>query len=136
MSDNSPFVMIIEGNFMIADSVRASLAGRGYRVTLIGSARAALTLAQRDPPDLVIVDLSLKDGLLGVEAAKELRALGATVIVCTAFDGAAAEKWIDMLRPCSVLRKPVVPEDMLEAVTNALATRSMGMGHEPLALSP
>lgn len=135
MRDSSPYVMIVEGNFILADAVRAALAGRGYRVTLVGSARAALTLAQREAPDLAVVDLSVRDGLPGVEAARELRALGVAVIVCTAFDGAAAKKWIDMLQPASVLRKPVISAHLLEAVVGALASRRMGAG-APLAQFP
>jgi CheY-like chemotaxis protein len=120
---SQPYIVIVEENFMIADTLRAALAECDYRVIVVGSAHAALILAQRETPDLAIVDLSRRGGLPGVEAAQRIGALGAAVIACTAFDGRPADEWLDMLHPVGVLRKPISMPDMRDAVAGALAGR-------------
>jgi two-component system, OmpR family, response regulator len=61
----------------------------GFQVTLAEDARSALELAARDPPDLVLLDVSMP-GTDGPAALLALRALDATARVPVVFFTAAS----------------------------------------------
>ena len=120
---SKPFVLVVEDSFIIAHDTYRVLEDAGYRVAMTDSAEAALTLARADPPQLAIVDLKLTDGMTGAGVARQLRALGCAVVICTGFDGPLAESWAKHIGAVDVLHKPVSPADMLEAVEGALESR-------------
>jgi DNA-binding response OmpR family regulator len=67
-------VLIAEDDLMIADMVEAALIAHGYTVCGIAPTVAeATTLALREKPNLVIIDLRLADGGLGTDIAYALK---------------------------------------------------------------
>lgn len=70
---NAKHVLIVEDNERNLKLVRDLLEVKGYRVVTATSAEEALPLAQRDPPDLVVMDIGLP-GMDGIAALGALRA--------------------------------------------------------------
>jgi two-component system OmpR family response regulator len=71
-------VLVVDDEPSIVDAVATSLRYEGFEVDVAVTGRDALTLAQEDPPDLVILDVMLP-GLDGLEVTRRLRADGVDV---------------------------------------------------------
>ncbi len=66
-------VLIVEDDLMMADFMEEILVEHGYEVSGIArTVAAAVALAQRCKPNLMILDLRLADGGLGTEVAAQL----------------------------------------------------------------
>jgi signal transduction histidine kinase/ActR/RegA family two-component response regulator len=66
-------VLIVEDNRDAAESLRLLLEMQGYRVVVAHTGRAALEVARREPPDLVLCDIGLPGGMDGYALARALR---------------------------------------------------------------
>jgi len=85
--DTAPRVLVVDDEPSIVDAVATSLRYEGFEVDVAVTGRDALTLAQEDPPDLVILDVMLP-GLDGLEVTRRLRAdgVGVPILFVTARD--------------------------------------------------
>jgi two-component system cell cycle response regulator DivK len=70
---NAKRILIVEDNERNLKLVRDLLEVMGYRVVAATSGEEALPLAQREPPDLVVMDIGLP-GMDGIAALRALRA--------------------------------------------------------------
>jgi CheY-like chemotaxis protein len=78
-------ILIVEDEILIALELESLLQDAGHEVVAIAaSSKDAIALGQRMCPDLAFVDIHLTDGPTGVNAARRLRELGATVLFMTA----------------------------------------------------
>ena len=75
-----PQVLVVDDEASIVDAVATALRYEGFDVREAGTGRAALSAAQEDPPDLVVLDVMLPD-LDGLEVTRRLRADGIRVPV-------------------------------------------------------
>jgi CheY-like chemotaxis protein len=66
-------VLIVEDDAILQRVMRAALEGVGLRVELAATGHAALEIARRQPPRLVLLDWLLPD-MVGSNVAAELRA--------------------------------------------------------------
>ena len=77
-------ILIVDDEALIRSSLSYSLEQAGYRTSSAPNAEDALAIAQRDHPDLVLLDIGLP-GMDGLEALSHLRAqVGCPVIFVTA----------------------------------------------------
>jgi DNA-binding response OmpR family regulator len=65
-------VLVVDDEEAIAEAVRARLESEGYRVLVAGDGPQALEIAEREHPDLVVLDLMLP-GMDGLEVCSELQ---------------------------------------------------------------
>src|SRR5271165_1458094 len=75
-------VLIVEDEPLVAAHQAALMADAGYNV--LGSApdaEAALEAADRDPPDIAIIDVTLVGNIDGITVGRELRRRHGTAIV-------------------------------------------------------
>jgi two-component system response regulator MprA len=76
-SGSDPFrVLVVEDSPTVARLVQRGLVLEGYLVDLAANGRAALVAARDQPPDLVVLDLSLPD-IDGLEVCRRVRAADA-----------------------------------------------------------
>src|SRR5438045_8272799 len=75
-----PQVLVVDDEASIVDAVATALRYEGFDVREAATGRAALSAAQEDPPDLVVLDVMLPD-LDGLEVTRRLRADGIRVPV-------------------------------------------------------
>jgi DNA-binding response OmpR family regulator len=66
-------ILLVDDDALLRRSVAFSLERAGYRVSTAANAEDALGLADRDPPDLVLLDIGLP-GMDGLDALRRLRA--------------------------------------------------------------
>lgn len=105
---------------------RVALAFAGYDVHEVGDGLDALTHLDRDPPDLVVLDLGLPT-VSGLVVREEIAAGALTRHIPVVVVTGAAENLDQLDVPC-VLRKPVSPDRLVEAVRKCLASGATGAG--------
>ncbi|MBC9246266.1 response regulator [Paracoccus sp. 11-3] len=114
-------VMVIEDEMIIAMDLKGIVQAMGHDVTGVARTHtAAIELAEKQRPDLILADIQLADGSSGVEAVNELLAkLGdLPVIFITAFP----ERLLTGERPepAFLISKPYSEEQVRSAVSQAM----------------
>src|SRR5262249_54135255 len=72
---NMARVMVVEDEGVVARDIARLLSSLGHEVAaLVQSGAEAITRADANPPDLILMDIRLKDALDGVDTATQIRA--------------------------------------------------------------
>ena len=80
----SKHILIVDDDALMRRSLAFNIEQSGYRASTAANAEDALALAQRDPPDLVLLDIGLP-GMDGLDALKQFKErLSVPVIFVTA----------------------------------------------------
>jgi len=118
---DSPSVLVVEDEALIAMDLQSLLEEAGYRVLgPANSTTSALALLDRDDPDVALLDVNLgRSDVFGV--ANVLAERKTQVIFLT---GHSAQKLPPDHRHRPLLSKPYLPHVVLQAVANALAQPS------------
>jgi two-component system, OmpR family, KDP operon response regulator KdpE len=86
-----PRILIVDDEPSLLATIAPLLRSRGYDVTTAMSGRAAIEAAERDRPDLIVLDLGLPD-VDGVEVCRAIREQSTTPIVVLSARGAESDK--------------------------------------------
>ncbi len=110
-------IMVVEDNVVIGELLAEMLAEMGHDVCAIEATEAdAIAAAARCRPDLMIVDVQLRDGC-GVSAVEQIVRTGPVPHVFISGDTA----WVQMFKPGAVvLQKPFAEADVIRAMTRAV----------------
>jgi CheY-like chemotaxis protein len=112
-------ILVVEDNIDLRRMFRLALSFAGYHVEEAGDGIDALRLVENRTPDLVVLDLILHS-LDGVSVQQELAAQPVTsqipVVIVT---GSNIDT--DPLGAACVLRKPVMPDELVKTVRRCLA---------------
>jgi two-component system, OmpR family, alkaline phosphatase synthesis response regulator PhoP len=73
-------ILIVEDDETTAQIVRSYLVHEGYAAEIVGDGLSALRSAQRQPPDLVLLDVMIPE-LNGMDVCRELRRTGEVAII-------------------------------------------------------
>ncbi len=114
-------VMVIEDEMIIAMDIKGIVQAMGHEVTGVARTHtAAIELAGKHRPDLILADIQLADGSSGVDAVNELlSSMGdIPVIFITAFP----ERLLtgDRPEPAFLISKPYSEEQVRSAVSQAM----------------
>ncbi len=118
-------ILIVDDEEAVCWALKKALTAEGHRVATAASAEEAFVLAQKQPPDAVVLDVRLP-GLDGLAALGRLRALSndAPVIVVTAFGNLATAVRAVEGGAFDYLAKPFDLDQALETVARALQRRT------------
>jgi len=126
VSDSAPHILIVEDDAHIARGLKLNLEAEGYRATIApdGAAGVELAVDQRQPVDLVLLDLMLP-GMSGYAVCETLRNRGWDLPVVILSARTLTE---DRVRGFNVgadvyLQKPFDLEELLSVVRNQLQRR-------------
>ena len=116
-------MLIVEDNELVTGALRILFEETGRRVTVAHSVSEAIRAGRKDPPDLLLLDLTLPDGD-GLEVARTLEAAGvhprATVALTGHDDPASIQRCSDA--GCTaVMVKPVPTKELLAKTKEWLA---------------
>jgi DNA-binding response OmpR family regulator len=111
-------ILLVDDDPEIRNGLRAVLEGRGYRTLVAGDGNAGLAIAEREQPDLVIVDMMMpkKSGFLVMETLKSRKEAGPRVIMITANEGSRHKAYAEMVGADEYIRKPFTLDRLLESV--------------------
>ena len=116
-------ILVLEDDAVARADLRARLEASGYVVAQAADAAAALTVVNRERPDLILLDLGLPagDGYLVLERLRKIEALAAIpVLVITGRTDAETKKRVAAMGLAPPLTKPVETEALLAAVRAGL----------------
>lgn len=125
MSDTT--IMIVDDDLHLVLSLTPRLKANGYRVVSAPDAISAIEVAQKEAPDLVILDLRFPagDGFTVLERMRELTELMTIpVIVLTAGDRPSDEKRALDAGATAFFMKPPDNHEFLTAIKQALGEPS------------
>ena len=82
-----PSVLIVEDDFIVAKVIEKSLLELGYRIAgMVGTGREAVSLAEEDRPDIILMDINLQGDMDGITAADTIHSRqDIPVVFLTAF---------------------------------------------------
>ena len=120
-SEEPPRVLVVDDEEAVLDIIEEFLTLEGYRVTPVGSAKAALKQARSEPFDLILTDLKMPDmdGLELITRIKEWKP-DAVLVMMTGFG--TVETAIDAMKlgAFDYLLKPFKPDDVVRVIERAL----------------
>lgn len=122
-------ILIVEDDTDLRRMFRTALAMAGYDIEEAGDGIDALRVVENRTPDLIVLDLALR-ALDGVSVQQELAARSFTrqipIVVVT---GSTIDT--DALPVACVLRKPVMPDELVRTVRRCLAQKPRGGASDP-----
>jgi len=122
--ESSVRVLVVEDEPLVAEQIEALLLGMGYEpVGPASSAQIALALYQTEAIDLVLLDISLRGPVDGLQLAEQLLACHPVpIIFLTSFADEQTFQQAQAVGPAAYLTKPLVEADLRRAI--ALAVRN------------
>src|ERR1035437_4575184 len=118
-----PKILLIEDDQSIAAGLKKELQSEGYEVATAARGDDGLALAQAQPYDVVLTDLKMP-GLSGLDLIKQLHVAKPKlpIIMMTAFGTTETAIEATKLGAYDYLLKPYDMSELLELVTNAVAS--------------
>ena len=115
-------IMIVEDEWMIAEEIRMVLQSMQYDVTSMSSSgEEAIQNAEKDRPDLVLMDIMLKGEMDGIEAAGQIRSsYNIPIIYLTAYTNETVLERAKITEPFGYIVKPFAKQDLKVAIEMAL----------------
>ncbi|MDQ3341475.1 MAG: sigma-54 dependent transcriptional regulator [Myxococcota bacterium] len=118
-------ILIVDDDRSIRRTLEKFLQSEGYEVTTAQDAPSAITTAEADKPDVMLLDLGLPGGSgFDVLAALEGKPRPPTIVVVTARDDMQSTVKAIQLGAYEYLVKPVDIDRLKDVVRNALASRT------------
>ena len=113
-------ILVVDDDPQVRRWIQDVLESEGLEVATAADGRQALELAARQPPALVVLDVTLP-GVHGAHVGRGLRELlgGHVPILVITADGRAAEKAAEV-RAYAYLRKPFTMDELIAAVRRGL----------------
>jgi DNA-binding response OmpR family regulator len=115
-------VLLVDDDPEIIEAIRYALESRGYQIFIARDGNQGLAMAERENPDLVILDMMMpkRSGFLVLEKLRRIRETPVRVIMITANEGARHKAYAEMLGVNDYLRKPFAMDKLVEAVRRLL----------------
>ncbi|MFO0911999.1 MAG: response regulator [Pirellulales bacterium] len=115
-------VLVVDDDAEIIESVKYALSSRGYEVMIARDGNQGLALAEREEPDLVILDMMMpkRSGFLVLEKLRRTKRIPVRIIMITANEGSRHKAYAEMLGVDDYIRKPFAMERLLESVQKLL----------------
>jgi DNA-binding response OmpR family regulator len=119
-------ILLVDDDNEIIETMRAVFDGRGYRVLVARDGNAGLSVAERENPDLIILDMMMpkKSGFLVLEKLKTRPGGLIPTIMITANEGSRHRAYAEMLGVKDYIRKPFAIEKLVKSAEKILGTES------------
>ncbi len=116
-------ILLVDDDAEIIESLRYALTARGYEILVARDGNQGLATAEREDPDLVILDMMMpkRSGFLVLEKLRRSRPVPMRVIMITANEGSRHKAYAEMLGVDDYIRKPFAMDRLLESVDRLLS---------------
>jgi len=115
-------ILLVDDDYEIVESVRLALEAKGYEVLIARDGNQGLVLADREDPDLVVLDMMMpkRSGFLVLERLRRTRKVPIRVIMITANEGNRHKAYAEKLGVDEYIRKPFPMDRLLAAIQRLL----------------
>ncbi|MCL4205992.1 MAG: response regulator [Pirellulaceae bacterium] len=116
-------VLLVDDDAEIVEAMRYALEAKGYEILVARDGNQGLAMAEREDPDLVILDMMMpkRSGFLVLEKLRRTRPIPMRVIMITANEGSRHKAYAEMLGVDDYIRKPFAMDRLLDSVTRLLS---------------
>ena len=115
-------ILIVDDDAEIITAIRFGLEAKGYEVLIARDGNEGLAMAEREQPDLVILDMMMpkRSGFLVLEKLRRTEKNPTRVIMITANEGSRHKAYAEMLGVDDYIRKPFAMDRLIESVSRLL----------------
>ncbi len=116
-------VLLVDDDTEIVESMRTVLESRGYEILIARDGNQGLMMAEKDEPDLVVLDMMMpkRSGFLVLEKLRRSRPVPMKVIMITANEGSRHKAYAEMLGVDDYIRKPFAMDRLLASIDKLLS---------------
>lgn len=116
-------ILLVDDDPEIVDALQYALAAKGFEILIARDGNQGLAMAEREDPDLVILDMMMpkRSGFLVLEKLRRTRDVPIRVIMITANEGSRHKAYAEMLGVDDYIRKPFAMDRLVESVQRLLA---------------
>jgi len=121
-STNAKSVLLVDDDAEIIESLRFALENKGYNVLVARDGNQGLAMAERESPNLVILDMMMpkRSGFLVLEKLRRTQRDPMRIIMITANEGSRHKAYAEMLGVDDYIRKPFAMDRLIEAVSRLI----------------
>lgn len=116
-------ILLVDDDPEIIDSLRYALEALQFKVLIARDGNQGLAIAERENPDLVILDMMMpkRSGFLVIEKLRRTFSVPVKIIMITANEGSRHKAYAEMLGVDDYIRKPFAMDRLVESVKRLLA---------------
>ncbi len=121
-SSSGKKVLIVDDDVEIVESIKYALEGAGHDVVVARDGNQGIALAERENPDLMILDMMMpkRSGFLVLEKIRRVRDEPFPVIMITGNEGSRHKAYAELLGVSDYIRKPFAMDRLVNAVGRLL----------------
>jgi DNA-binding response OmpR family regulator len=115
-------ILLVDDDNDIIESMRTILEARGYRILVARDGNAGLSIAERENPDLIVLDMMMpkKSGFLVLEKLKGRPGGLIPTIMITGNEGSRHRAYAEFLGVKDYIRKPFAMEKLVRSIDQIL----------------
>ena len=116
-------ILLVDDDAEIVESMRTILEAKGYSVLVARDGSQGVAVAERENPDLVVLDMMMpkRSGFLVLEKLRREYNHPVRIIMVTANEGNRHRAYAEMLGVDDYIRKPFAMDRLLESVQKLLS---------------
>ncbi len=116
-------ILLVDDDPEIVESMRTVLESRGYSILVARDGNQGLVMAEKESPDLVVLDMMMpkRSGFLVLEKLRRTSPNPVRVIMITANEGSRHKAYAEMLGVDDYIRKPFAMDRLLASVDRLLS---------------
>lgn len=119
-------ILLVDDDAEIIEALRFALKARGYETLIARDGNQGLAMAEKESPDLVILDMMMpkRSGFLVVEKLRRESDNPLPIIMITANEGSRHKAYAEMLGINDYIRKPFPMDRLLASVDRLLGDKA------------
>lgn len=132
MNPQQRTILLVDDDHEIVESMRTILENRGYRILVARDGNSGLMVAERENPDLLILDMMMpkKSGFLVLEKLRSRPGGLIPTIMITGNEGSRHRAYAEMLGVRDYIRKPFAMEKLVRSIDKILGVEPRHPGRQ------
>lgn len=125
-------ILIVDDDHEILESMRTILENKGFRILVARDGNAGLMIAERENPDLIVLDMMMpkKSGFLVLEKLKSRPGGLIPTIMITGNEGSRHRAYAEMLGVRDYIRKPFAMEKLVRSIERVVGVKGARDGYD------
>ena len=115
-------IMVVEDEVLVGIMLSRKLSDHGYEVgEVVTTGEEAVKRAEKELPDVILMDVTLAGEINGLEAAKQIReTLNIPIIIFSGYDQKLLSEQTDAIQPVAIISKMGSMSEIAAAIEKAV----------------